>query len=186
MKQLLLLPLVFISLACFAQQDSVPEPDHAGRPYFLYDGKLLSLERADAVYDVNAVAFGYGGSNSYYSVLDPSSSIRFKHALPRLFIKLEGDVDVEDNPLIVSIGEVKKGRRKFEITGRGMFGSAKDIRGKFISPKLKKIRGSLYEIIFEQQLAPGEYAFLPLSGGGANPALTTATQTTKISCFGME
>ena len=91
----------------------IPEPEFNARPYYLKDGELVNMERADARFDVKVKAFGYGGHDSFLTAFGSQSSVRFnKDALPRIFIKFDGNIDPEE---LISIlkAETKK-RKKIE------------------------------------------------------------------------
>lgn len=174
--------LILFLLCSFIQQDSLPEPEFSSRPYYLKEGQLVNLERVDALYEVKILFLGYGGSEAYYTAFLPTSTVRFKkESLPRLFIKLEGKVDVSDNPILLYVGQMKKDRRRFKVASQALGGKARDVTSAIITPTLKKIREGLYEIIFENGLLPGEYAFSPISP----PDVGTLSNTAKIKicCF---
>jgi hypothetical protein len=177
MKSLLFL----FALACYfcasAQTVTIPEPEFASRPYYLKDGKLESLEKTSAAIDVGGM-----GGKVYLTAFKAQSTVHFtKDNVPALYIKIEGSGDASDKA-DVSIATVKKDRRRFTQESTGLSGAAKDIGATKASVSLKKVREGLYQIVFDNPLASGEYAFMPaldmssLMGGGK----------LNLYCFGIE
>lgn len=185
MKQVFFLPILFLIACSFIQTASIPEPEFSSRPYYLKDGNLVNLERVDAIYDVKVVALGYGGSNGYYSAFGTQSTVQFnKASLPHFYIKLEGKVDVSDNPIQVFVGEVKKDRRRFKVSSQALGGKARDVSSGIVIPSLKKVREGLYEIVFENGLLPGEYAFSPMTSYDLTNI--SSTSKPKLCCFSVK
>jgi hypothetical protein len=185
MKPLFLFLSLFVVIAGISQTVTIPEPEFSNRPYYLKGDKLEGLERTEVNYDTKFVAFGYGGSSSYYSALSPRSTVRFlQRSVPRFFIKIEGKFDIEDNPVVLSVGTIAKDRRQFKTnsTSSALFGGGKsrDISKTFVKCSLKKIRDDIYEIVLATPLEPGEYAFMPL----AEANLTGAKP--KMCCFAVD
>lgn len=169
--------MLVISLHGAAQSPTIPDPEFPNRPYYLKDGKLESLEKVATSFDVSGM-----GAKVYFTAFNSKSTVRFtKEAIPALYIKIEGGGDPSDK-VTISIATVKKDRRRFIQESTGMTGAAKDISATKVSVSLKKVRDGLYQIVFDNPLAPGEYAFMPqmdmgsLMGGGK---LT-------LFCFGVD
>jgi hypothetical protein len=146
------------------------------------------MERSDASLDFKVKGMGYGGSEYFYTAFDSKSTVRFSmNDLPRIFIKLEGNIDPEELLLIVKeeTKKKKKGRRRFKQGSRSMGGKARDVSENQVSFSIKKTRDGVYEIVFDQGLEQGEYAFMPFSDTNTNPLLGGSTKTI-ITCFGID
>ncbi|MBS1683224.1 MAG: hypothetical protein JSS76_00610 [Bacteroidetes bacterium] len=177
MKNLLGLLVVFIALVARSQTANIPDPEFASRPYYLKDSILVSLEKVSASIDVSGM-----GGKVYLTAFKPKSNVRFsKDALPKFYIKIDGGGDASDK-VDVSIAVVKKDRRRFTQESTGLSGAAKDIGATKASVSVKKVREGLYQIIFDNPLSAGEYAFMPaldmssLMGGGK----------LNLYCFGID
>ena len=182
----LLLVITFMITGLILNAQSFPDPEFSSRPYILEDGKTLkSLERADAQLEWKIKGMGYGGSESYFTTFTPNSDVRFtKGTLPKLIIKVDGDVDPSE-VITLSKGVVKKKKRKFIQGSMSMTGKARNVSESYIKLEFKKIRKGIYEIILPNDLEPGEYAFMPISSGGSN-SVTSLNSKVKISCFGID
>lgn len=181
--------LVFLSTFSFVTaQDSIPEPEFNSRPYILNDGSLENIDRSDAAMEVKVRGLGYGGGDVYYTAFGSESKTRFnKEKLPRIFIKLEGNIDPSEIVLIVKedTKRKKKDRRRFKQGSIKFGGGARDISDNQINFSIKRIRQNVYEIILDVAIESGEYAFMPISDATINP-LTAGSVKTKISCFGID
>ncbi len=170
-----------------AQDGIIPNPEFNSRPYILNNGELENIERTDATMEVKSKGLGYGGVEIYYTAFGSESNTRFnKESLPRIFIKLEGNIDPSEIILIVKedTKRKKKDRRRFKQGSMKLGGGARDISENQINFSVKKIRDDVYEIILDIAIEPGEYAFMPISDASINP-LTAGSTKTKISCFGI-
>lgn len=183
-KILLTITSLFIGLILNAQ--SFPDPEFSSRPYILENGKTLKdLERANAQLEWKIKGMGYGGSESYFTAFTPNSEVRFtKNTLPRLIIKVDGDVDPSE-VISLSKGVVKKNKRKFIQGSMSMTGKARDVSESYIKLEFKKISKGVFEIILPNDLQSGEYAFMPINGSGSN-SVTSLNSKVKISCFGID
>ena len=176
MKNLLVLCIVLMSVIC-RSQTTVPDPEFSSRPYYLKDSTLISLEKTAASIDVGSM-----GAKVYLTAFKPRSEVRFtKDALPKFYIKIDGGGDASDK-VDVSIATVKKDRRRFTQESTGLTGAAKDLSATKVSVSVKKVRDGLYQIVFDNPLPAGEYAFMPaldmgsLMGGGK----------LNLYCFGVD
>ena len=160
---------------------TIPDPEFTARPYSLSpDGTLKDLERVDASIDIKVKGGGYGGSETFYTAFSGKSPVRFSKAtLPRIIIRVEGGVDPADL-VVLSVAEVKKDRRRFLQGSMTLYGKARDVSASFIKVEFKKIRDGVYEVVLPADIAPGEYAIMPIADGKSTPA------GTKISCFGID
>lgn len=177
MKNLLTLAVLFVFLTCQSQTATIPDPEFSSRPYYLKDGNLIGLEKTAASIDVGGM-----GGKVYLTAFKPKSEVRFsKGSIPQLYIKIDGGGDASDK-VDVSIAVVKKDRRRFTQESTGLSGAAKDIGTTKASVSVKKVRDGLYQIVFDNPLASGEYAFMPaldmssLMGGGK----------LNLYCFGVD
>lgn len=169
-------------------QEKIPEPEFNARPYYLNNGELKDMERADASIDVKVKGMGYGGADYFYTAFGSSSQTRFnKDDMPRIFIKLEGNVDPEELILIVKeeIQKKKNDRRRFKQGSMSLAGKARDVSNNQVAFSINKVREGVYEILFDISLEPGEYAFMPVSDASIN-LLTAGSTKTKITCFGID
>lgn len=168
---------------------TVIDPEFAGRPYIMNkDSSLSSLERVDAKLDSKTKGMGYGGLEIYYSVFSSKSETRFKvNEIPKIVIKIEAGKDPSEEITLV-VAEVKKEKRRFIQSDEAMGGRAKNIAQSFIKLEFKKIKNGIYEIIVPQNLAIGEYGFLPYYKGpsGVDLIISGSGQSAKISCFGID
>lgn len=173
-----------ISSSAPLDKNRVPEPDFPTRPYGL-DGNynLIDLDRTDASIDVKVKGLGYGGGEMYYTAFSPAATVRFEIGnLPRFIVQVGDNVDPSS---IISMGKAEvKGnqKRRFLQSSMAFGGKARDVSDAVISLDFKKIKDGLYEIIIEQRLEAGEYAFMPISSGGA----FGGGGSSKITCFGVE
>ena len=183
---------LLLTIGCFFHthnfcQDSIPNPEFSERPYYLTQSKLLNLERADAVFELNVKAGGYGGAEYYYTAFGERSTVRFSQdSLPRIFITLSSGIDPTERIVIIrSTVKAKKDRRRFIQGGSGSAGNAKNVNEYHVSYTIRTIRPNIYEIIFDEGLLPGEYAIMPINSPNGS-ALDLASQTVKITCFGID
>jgi hypothetical protein len=59
-----------------------------------------------------------------------------------------------------------------------MGGKARDVSTAYIKLEFNKLKDGIYEIVLPNNIQPGEYAFMPISGDINNGKI-------KISCFGI-
>jgi hypothetical protein len=165
---------------------SFPDPEFSSRPYILEANKTLkNLERADAQIETKMVGMGYGGVETYFTAFEPESDVRLSmNSLPKLIIKVEGNVDPSEI-ISLSEAEVKRDRRRFLQSSRGIRGRARDVSDTYIKLEFKKIRDGIFEVVLPSDIQPGEYAFMPINSGGSNSSQTYNSKV-KISCFGID
>ncbi len=182
MKIIFLFVPFLLSVNIFAQK--LPEIEFTGRPYVLTEnGELENLERADAQVDIKVKALGYGGSETYYTVFSPASSINFaKNNLPKIIIKLEGNVDPAE-VVVLSKAIVKKERRRFLQGSNSLVGKARNISDSFISLDFKKLEEGVYQIMLPENMEAGEYGFMPVINNGKS---LLGNSMVKINCFSVE
>jgi hypothetical protein len=171
---------ILVSICSWAQE--IPDPEFSLRPYYLKANSLENLERVDAVAQTKVKAMGYGGADSFYNAIGVQSSVKFTLAeSPRFFIKIDDQTDPMDL-VVIAKGDVKKNERRFKILSvNGPFGTRSSGPGNQVKFTCKKIKEGLYELVFDQPLPIGEYAFMPISGG-----LSLAATRAKLSCFSVE
>lgn len=163
--------------------NDIPNPEFPLRPYYLDGNELLKLERSEANFAIKQKGV-YRGQDKQVQVMKEESVLQFdKNNLPRFFISIEdSDVDPYDVIDLCKADRIGKGRRNFTYAGTKYGGRVKDVTGKLMQLDFKKIRKGLYEIIIEQSLEQGEYAFLPLFN---NSNSITSTNSIKANCFGI-
>lgn len=168
-------------------QETIPEPEFSERPYYLINGEFKNLERADATLDVKVKGMGYGGSEHFYTAFGEESPVRFDiDNLPRIFIKLDLEVDPEETIDIVRKDKKnKRNRRRFKQGSRSLGGKTRDVSENKVVFSTKKIRNGLYEIIFDQGLKAGEYAIMPITKQSVS-VFDAGSSTVKITCFGID
>ncbi|MCW5906664.1 MAG: hypothetical protein KIS94_02310 [Chitinophagales bacterium] len=181
-KTLIALAILFNTTALTAQE--IPTPDYSARPYYLKsDNTLENLERADAASDAKVKGAGFGGVEMYFSAFGARSPLRFTaSSLPRMFIKLDSNVDPAES-ITLAKAEVKKDRRRFLQGSMSVSGAARNTSGHEVKLQFKKIREGIFEIIIPPTIEAGEYAFMPM--GDQNISITSVTNI-KISCFGID
>lgn len=182
MKKIIFTIAILISgFSSSIMAQSFPDPEFSSQPYILEaNNSYKKLERADAQIETKIVGMGYGGFETYYTAFEPESDVRLPmNSLPRMIIKVEGNVDPSEI-ISLSEAEVKRDRRRFLQSSRGMRGRAHDISDTYIKLEFKKIRNGIFEVILPSDIQPGEYAFMPIISGGSN------SLTVKISCFGID
>lgn len=188
MKQLytFLLFGLLMQLQLFSQE-TIPDPEFSERPYYLDNGELKNLERADAVFDIKVKGGGYGGADYFYSAFGEQSPVRFhKDSIPRIFIELDKNVDPEETIVILRKEKKnKKNRRRFKQGSSAMGGKARDVSENRVSFSINKVRPGLYEIIFDHGLLPGEYAVMPINKPSQS-IFDSGSNTVKITCFGID
>lgn len=186
MKKLILFAILIVAFCSASIAQSFPDPEFSSRPYILNDDNTLrDLERTDAQIDVKLKGMGYGGSETYYTAFTPKSDVRFaKNALPRLIIKVEGNVDPSEL-ISLSKGEVKKDRRRFLQGDLAFGGKARDVSSSYVKLEFKKIGNGIFEIILPSDIQPGEYAFMPINSSNQN-SLMSYDSKVKITCFGID
>lgn len=174
MKKLILLSVFVLTFASLSFSQSIPEPDFSWRPYILLENNTFkNFERVEAKIDVKSKGMGYGGAEMYYTAFNSKSNLRFKsNEMPRVFIKFDSNIDPVEM-ISLSIGEVKKDRRRFLNTSMAIGGKAQDTNSSFVAIEFKKIRDGIFEIILPSNMLPGEYAFMP-------------TGNLQLSCFGID
>jgi len=184
-KAYLTLSLCIISFIISAQS-----LEKSFTPYYLQNDKIVEFERVGAKMESKAIGFGYGGVNSYYTIFNSkNSSTQFKsNELPKFLIKTEDNTEVLELVVLTKADVVKKSKtyRRFVISGQNiMFAGAKDFSDLKILPTLKEIDTNLYEMVFNKDLEPGEYTFMPIFKGQQSSNLTTSTGKTILYCFGI-
>lgn len=174
---------VQIDVINIVQESSVvPIPEFSARVYYLNNNELNDLERVSATVDVKVKAFGYKGADVFLTAFNSQSNIKFSsNNIPRFIIRIEGNIDPEDVLTIVSKSpSKKKDRRRFKIASQTLTGRSRDISDNEVTYSVKRVRDNIYEIFFEDHLASGEYAILPISDKETN--LSNSTKV-KITCF---
>ena len=163
--------------------NNIPEPEFPLRPYYLDGNNLVKLERAEANFVAKAKGI-YRGVDLQVQIMKEESPIQFlKNKLPRFFVVInDDDTDPFDVIDLCKADKIGKGRRNFTYAGKKYGGRVKDVTGKLASLDFKKIRNGLYEIIIDQELEQGEYAFLPLF---KNDQGLSSTNSIKANCFGI-
>lgn len=184
MKRQLILLFVATTLSAniFGQ-----EVDKKFTPYYLINGKVENFEKAGAKSEAKSIGMGYGGVNSYHTILNSkNSSVRFSSVrIPKFIIEIEDNTETYELVVIVKadVTNRKKTYRRFVQSGAGLGGS-KDLSEHFYIPNLKKIEGNLYEMTFEQDLPPGEYSFKSIPISGKN--YMTSSGKILTFCFGID
>ncbi len=164
---------------------NIEEPEFIDRPYWVKpDASLNNLERGDATIDFKVKGMGYGGSETYYTVFEKQSSVRFKSGQePSIVVKV-GDKTDPSELFILSVADSKGDRRRFLLSSRSMTGSSRNLDPTEVNLEFKKIADGIYEIILPTGLAPGEYSFLPMASEGTG--LFQTGHKVKITCFGID
>lgn len=68
-NKLFLIALIIASMSLRLCAQSFPDPEFSGRPYILVSDSILKdAERATYTMDYKAKGFGYGGTETYYTV----------------------------------------------------------------------------------------------------------------------
>lgn len=163
--------------------NNIPDPEFPLRPYYLDGNELVKLERAEANFAAKKKGV-YRGVDMQVQIMKEESPIQFlKNNLPRFFVVInDEDTDPFDIIDLCKADRIGKGRRNFTYAGKKYGGRVKDVTGKLVSLDFKKIRNGLYEIIIDQELEQGEYAFLPLF---KNDQSLSSTNSIKANCFGI-
>ncbi len=163
--------------------NTIPDPDYPNRPYYLDGNELMKLERSEANFAVKKKGV-YRGVDKQVQVMKEESPIQFeKNKLPRFFIQLtDEDIDPYDVIDLCKADNIGAGRRNFTYAGQKYGGRVKDVTGKIMQLEFKKIRKGLYEVIIDQELQQGEYAFLPL---GNSDNQLSSLNSVKANCFGV-
>ena len=181
MKKYFILKALLV-VSCFSSlfAQSVPDPEFSGSPYILAeDNSLKNLEKTEAQVDVKVKIIG--GNDTYFTISSPKSNLRFsKGALPKLIMKVDGNVDPSDITSLY-VAEIKKNQRKFlQGSMGGVYKKARDVSKLSVKLEFKKIRDGIYEIILPSDIQSGEYGFIPSS------VSTSTNSKIKIMCFGID
>ena len=186
MKKLILIMTILVTSVITSFSQSFPDPEFSSKPYILLeDNTLKNFERADAQMDFKIKAMGYGGSEIYITAFSPTSDVRFsKNVMPKIIVKIAFNVDPADL-ISLTLGEVKKDRRRFLQSSIALGGKARDVSWNNVPLDFKKIREGIYEIVLPSNIQAGEYAFRPINDGSGNP-IGSYTTKVKISCFGID
>lgn len=185
-KVFLSLATIFIIQYAFSQ-----EVEQEFVPYYFQDDTVQKFERIGAKIEARSIGYGgYGGINNYLTVFDSKySDVRFdSYDIPKFIIKLDDYTDALELVVISKADQVKKKKtyRRFIQGGRAYGGGNKDLSKYILVPTLKKIKGNLYEIILEEELEPGEYAFQPIFKGRQAGNILSTSGKTRIYCFGVD
>lgn len=162
--------LVFV-LICFNAFSQIPEFEN--RVYYKKKKELLNPERLDVTLESKAKGLGYGGAETFYTVFNNKSAVRFsKDSIPTFVILLNQSIDPVDQ-ISCSIAQVRKDRRRFTMYNMALGGKARDISESQVALEFKKLAERMYEIRLPEKIAPGEYAIIN-------------KLDSKISCFAIE
>ncbi len=184
-KITLLLLMLLTSTNVFSQK--IPNIEKEKRPYFLVDGELKKFEKVKATLDVKIKAMGYGGSESFLTAFDKKSPVRHNLGeMPKIIIKITGDEDPEDYISIIrQTKKRKRDRRRFKQSSRSLGGKSRDVSNSEVSFELRKIGKNIYEIEFDEELLPDEYAIIT-SKSMSTSLLSTSHSVQTIYCFGID
>ncbi len=181
MKKLFVLMIVSLTVnSLFAQ---IPIPDFVNKVHYVQeDNTLGNLENVDATIDYKLKGMGYGGIEYFFTAFSNKSSKRFKqNDVPKFVIRVKDDVDPSEF-ITLSIGEIKKKKkRQFKQGSMSATGKSRDNSMFVVSLDFKKIGDNYFEVIPQQELTLGEYAFVRI----LNQENQTSTKI-KIYCFGID
>ena len=157
---------MFFAYAAVAQ---VPVPDFKNAPHLLKDGKLVKLEKQNSEIKGKVNGMGFGGQSQMLTI-DGGSSPVSAPAKPEFVLKVDADADPETIFYLAKCLEHKK-VREVEVGKTSAF-AAYGATGKSVKryhEKLifEKVSDGVYKVRIEEKLEPGEYAFVPNSGGAA-------------------
>lgn len=183
------LKLVIVT-TCFVSLLQAQVAEKLFVPYYVNQGAVENFERVAAKMEAKSIGFGYGGANQYLTVFEGRASpLRFKaNEMPKFIIKVDEGTDVLDLVVLSKADEVKKSKkyRRFVQKGFSFGGGAKDISKYTVVPKLKRLDDDVYEMVFAENLQPGEYSFLPILKGDEAANVQTTSGDFKIYCFGVD
>ena len=180
---------LLITLLCvkgFSQD--LPEVEKEKRPYFLVEGELINFEKVKAKLDVKVKGLGYGGTDTFLTAFDKNSTVRYNaNELPKIIIKITGDEDPEDyiNIFRQTTNKRNKDRRRFKQSSMALGGKTRDVSESEVPFELNKISENIYEIEFDEDLTPNEYAIIPIKNIGGNTLASYNSQQI-IFCFGID
>jgi hypothetical protein len=183
-KLIVIIAVMLVSVKAYSQ--NIPNVEKEKRPYFLVEGELKKFEKVKAQLDIKVKAMGYGGSESFLTAFEKKSLVRYKVGeLPKVIIKITGDEDPEDYISIFrQTKKRKRDRRRFKQGSRSLGGKSRNVLDAEVSFELKKIGENIYEVEFDDDLIPDEYAIVPIKSTAANPLFAANSQT--IYCFGVD
>lgn len=179
--------LILLIIAKGVSQD-LPVIEKEKKPYFLVQGELKNFEKVKAKFDVRVKGLGYGGSETFLTAFDKNSPVRYKAGeLPKILIKITSDGDPEDYLTVFrqTRKKRKKDRRRFKQSSMALGGKARDVSEAEIQFELNKVGENIYEIEFDNELLPDEYALVPIKTFSHNPTAPYNSQQT-IYCFGVD
>ncbi len=175
-KEISIIFLIISSVTCFSQD--LPNPEFAGRPYFIKDNSLVNFERADGVLSATA---GMKGMVTFYGVPASKSDVRFSSSsLPIIFIRVDAGVDPVEVFSIVRADIGKKGR-EFIVRKTDRRNAVQDMSDVLVKFSFTKKADGIYELKFDNGITPGEYAIISSTETGGGTSLKS-----KISCFGVD
>jgi hypothetical protein len=155
-----------------------PNPEFVNHVYYYASDSLLALEQNQAHQMSKTKAFGYGGSESGFSMSGEKSPIRLKAVDNMTFAVKMGGGMMMDPSMSIKLYHfnAKKGNREAIVSsyaGPYSHKSSSDNPNE-VSFNLKKSGNEVYLLIPASKLAPGEYGFLNMMSmsGGMNPNFT--------------
>jgi len=181
----LIINLIFFGSLCnvygqtsSASDGKAPNPEFVNHVYYYASDSLISLEQNQAHQMSKTKAFGYGGSESGFSMNGEKSPNRIKAGDNMTFVVKMGGGMMMDPSMSIKLYHFnsKKGNREAIISSYGGPYSHKTSTDNpnEVSVNLKKSGNDVYLMIPASKLAPGEYGFLNMMSmsGGMNPSFT--------------
>ena len=156
-------------LVAFGASAQVPVPDFKNQPALLKDGKLVKLEKQSSEIKAKVNGMGYGGTSQMLTI-DGGSSPVVVSSKPEFIIKVDADADPETVFYMAKCLEHKK-VREVEVGKTSAFAgygaTGKSVKRFHIKLTFEKVSDGVYKVKADEVLEPGEYAFVPNSGGAA-------------------
>ena len=153
----------------FAASAQVPVPDFKNAPALLKDGKLVKLEKQNSEIKGKVNGMGFGGQSQMLTI-DGGSSPVTAPAKAEFVLKVDADADPETIFYLAKCLEHKK-VREVEVGKTSAFAAygatGKSVKRFHEKLSYEKVSDGVYKVKVDEKLEPGEYAFVPNSGGAA-------------------
>jgi hypothetical protein len=151
---------------------ALPDPPYLNHIYHIAADSLISLEQIDAHMIVKPKAFGFGGSESGFSMHGDKSPVRIKATdTLRFVIKIASSMMDPGSMIRLYVLNSKKGNREAILDSHeyAYYHSKDKDNTAGIPYNVQKLNNEVFVILPASRLASGEYAFMnstQVSGGG--------------------
>ena len=169
-----------VCLLRFAEAQEIPDIEFSHRLYYLKGSTWENFERTTGSVKTKVKALGYGGAESFVQLDGPAkSTLRFPAAaIPIIAIKIDDNTDPSEI-IICKRLEIRKESRIVPIARKTLVTKLENHKDDVVKVSIKKIKDKIYQVIFDEPLAPGEYSFAAIAD-------KNSSASPKVSCFGID